>query len=1161
MNVFNPPAPTVSSSGATIGAQGDAHKKALPGPQAPVQWDLSIGTQKKADDELARFLADVHGNIGLWRPLSTQTSVGKWLELFNQSWAAPQMQAWIQAQHLVPRSLHLKGATLTAQKLVDGKPTSVTFTPSDGSGWWPIGRQAIASAAILDPKQSGLVGNSRAVLWPEHVTAFYGLTWPLNNAQADQLRVSGFPAVGMADDPSRSPQVRELAARAFMDTQQEAELIRTLLGVVKDRPGDEKMDLGTIMQAITPGSSFAIANKSKPQLLKDLRDHPRMIPILRACQADWAAQVRLVDGELFIKSRGRSGQWNNVTQKVRAQPDLAPLLDKAVEAAKDTRNILNSGAKADARQLLRFAGMDELPDSVTVFELQNLLNWKLNPLPPGPSSGSYARDFLTDPQSPEYLSRDQRVRVQRSAAGAGTPLKLTLLDCSPQPWSGKTLEQVRESADQLIAQSLTQGAGLARCRPILAALKDDPAAATADTLPSYRQQMILTRDLLCVDPGLGLKRNHIAGYDLYSVSNSGKTLSEVRTELERHIGATQQIPMDQAVLITHALLATVAPEFLVKGAGEERVGSLTLVNLRVQTALVELASPGSSRGMNTEQISSRAFLTPLSNDHQQLQAAQSGGPIYDWAVAQGVITSKEHYSPQAMKLALTSYDHRLTTYDSMTHDLDKARSASISRLKACRHELERVCPGQSDFFRKATIYAEPDSTLYTLGKAVFEFSTSVSGWGPSIADGKPVSTAEHIVDASSIYDLYVSGALTADNVASKRWKFKSPEDRLKFESLKPQLSQLKPVNEVFDHSFTLGTEYLEKFKLMSTRVMMSDMPLEDRNRLEFGEVFVFGAAEYQRPDGDVSQAQAQQKMGPILYARDASGAQCYEFLPSTSSYRLRPELLDGMSTLAKVDMEKNRDRVLMLQKHYATLPADIDVKAHFPARHTYRDASTQAPNTYSSSRTNELIKVFKDNQMLINRELMLTAAKGITKLESIQQRFDAAESFLVNTLIPFKGNIEDIASGDPKRMAMGGIGLGLEIFGALFVVAGAISAPAKGASIAFRLGKFGKAALSMFDLPGAVLDTGKSLFRLSAHGVKSLGKVAPKAWGKGLSDFRKLASGGNIEQLLKPWTAGATGELLSNAGLINTTIGTQGFTVQAPPVPSNGSTTSPQTYP
>ncbi|WDU65134.1 hypothetical protein LRS56_12165 [Pseudomonas poae] len=1101
MSVFNADVGKVSYSGSFVGPRVDAYTKAPPAPEVLAELDMAVSVQKRADNELARLLAAAHENISTWRAPSDQTSVGKWLNLFNQSWKSPALKAWTSAQNLNPNTLRLHGSTLTAEKTVDGKRTTLTFSPNDGSGWWPIGRQAIASAAILDPKQSGLAGNSQADLGPQSVAAFYGLSWPVNNAQAEHLKLRGFPTGHVADDLIRAAEVRELALQEFMDTEQEAELMKTLLGVIKDKPDDEKIDLGAILQAISPGSSFAIANKSRPQVLKSLRDNSQMLPILQASQADAAARLRLVDGQLYVKSSGQSGQWNNVTAAVRANGALAPLLENAIEQAKSTGNIINSGARADASQLLRFAGMDKLPANITVSELRNLLSWKLNPLPPGPHLGNGARDFLADARSPEFLSTEQRARVRASATGTNADAQptLTLFDCSPQPWAGLTPELVRRSADKLIAKALSQGDVLARSGPILQALKDDPSAPAREVSPSARQQMILARDLLRVDPELGLKRNQIAGYDLYSASNSGKTLLQVHAELQIHIANTQNISPNEAVLITHILLATVAPEFLVKGADEERVGSLSLVNLRLQTALVELASPGSSRAMNTEQISSRALLTPVSTEHEQFLAAESAGPIYDWAIAQGVVTPEENYSPSAVHRAFTHYNRRLAELGAMSSEIDNANTVLITRSEAAKQELERVSPGNDEFFKKRTIYTEPDSVLYGLLKPFLEYSAAASGGSPSSIDGKRISIAEHAIEASFLYDLYMSGVLTAENANSSEWKFTSSEDRLKFESLKPLLSTLKPISEVFDRKFNAATAHLENAKALSTKIMMSEMPVEDRVRLNSGTVFVLGPLTPQL---------SQQEIGPIIYVTHASGPQCYQFLPSTNSYIVRLDLMDAMSSMAHRYDQQNSETMRLYKRKYPTLPADMGVQLYLPADTQDQNAAFKVPNTYSSMRTDSIVNFLKSAGMLVDRPLMLADAKGTTSNEKIQQKFDNAESFIVNTLIPFKGNIEDIASGDPKRIAMGSLGLGLELIGAVFVVVGAASAAAKGASILFKLGQFGKAALSMFNLPGAVVDTSKALFRLSQNGIKGLGNVAPKALSKGLSDLRSLVSAG-----------------------------------------------------
>ncbi|MFL1503105.1 hypothetical protein ACI77J_15100 [Pseudomonas sp. O64] len=1124
------------------------------------QSDLPADEVKtNADAELATLLADKHQDDWRGQKLSPQTSVGKWLDLFIQSWNTPPVQAWVKAHNFVMPRFHIVGSTLTVTSLVGDKETTTTFTPSDGTGWWPIGQQVIASAAMLDPQGKGLSGNPGAQLQPSEIAAFYGLNWPISQADAEQLNANGFPVKRVREDPMRSPEIRKLAAREFMDVENETALIKTLLGKVQDKPDDEQIDLSTILQGIKPGSSLAIANRAGLKLLQPLMRDPMMASILRAYRTDSNAQVRLVDGQLFINAYGKLDAWRNVTATVLTHPNLAEILNRAIQHSEKSAKIISSQSSTDVWQLLRFATENELPATLSVSELRNVLNWKLNPLAPQPSLGSHARSYLGDKQSPDSLSAEQRIRVRRTAPETSIPPKLTLLDCSPQPWVGKSPAYIRENADELITQALTQGAGLGRCEPILTALKDDPLSATGDASPSYRKQMIITRDLLVIDPTLGTQRNHIADYNLYSASNTGKTLVQVRTELEQYIAKEKQLPLEQAIVVTHALLATAAPEFLVKGADTVRVGTLSLVNLRVQTALVEMASQGSSRLMSAQQLGSRALLTPLSPEHKQLQAMESAGPIYDWALAQGVVTDRDDYSPSALNTALTAYTQRLADSRLMATDFDRAKSALKTRVEAGEQELARVCPGFSKFLNKPTVLFDPASSI--VSSRIVDFVASTA----SNALGGPQGTAfELAAGPCSIRDLYLSGQLTAGNLNSKKWTFIDPLDKAVFEILKIKLAQLKPVHEVFHHPFMLATFSLASASVTATKMLMSDMPVEDRRRLEFGEVTVYGASMSQRPEkGELTQEQAQQKIGPILFVKDASGAKCYELFPLTNQYVERPALCASMSSLSEL-YNKNalKDWPILRKSDHPSLPVDIQTSWHFEPAPQNQGLPGDLPNTYSSSRTNEILKVLADEHLLVNPRFLLTQAAGLTYNEAFQQRLDAMDAFVINTLIPFKGNIEELASGNRRRMIIGGFGLGVEIIGALFVVYGAFNGIAKGASVATKLAALGNAALSMFNLPGAVTGTAKSLFRLTSAGVTGVGAVVPKALGKGLVNLRKLAGGGgkNTQSLIRLSPNGAVPkeaiDLLGNTGLINTTYGTNDIIQQSPPTVSSGSTIS-----
>lgn len=333
---------------------------------------------------------------------------------------------------------------------------------------------------------------------------------------------------------------------------------------------------------------------------------------------------------------------------------------------------------------------------------------------------------------------------------------------------------------------------------------------------------------------------------------------------------------------------------------------------------------------------------------------------------------------------------------------------------------------------------------------------------------------------------------------------------------------------------------------------MSELPVEDRRRLEFGEVTVYGASSQ---ENDLSQEEAQQKIGPLLFLRDALGAKCYEFLPATNRYVERPELVDAMTFMS--DSGTDAFGRIMRRRLNPTLPVDIDVVAHFPAPPKPQDASAGLPNTYSSARTTEILGAMQRENLLVDPLLLLKQAAGTTYNEAVQQRLEAIDNFVINTLIPFKGNIEEIASGDRRRIARGAVGLGLEVVGALLVVASAVSSIAKAGSIAAKLAVAGKSVLSIFNLPGAVAGTAKSLFSLTAMGVKSVGVTVPKSLGKGLSHLRTLAGGNKkTEQLIRlspRELAGKEGSnLVGNIALPNTVNGTVYFAQQSTPNASGG---------
>lgn len=77
---------------------------------------------------------------------------------------------------------------------------------------------------------------------------------------------------------------------------------------------------------------------------------------------------------------------------------------------------------------------------------------------------------------------------------------------------------------------------------------------------------------------------------------------------------------------------------------------------------------------------------------------------------------------------------------------------------------------------------------------------------------------------------------------------------------------------------------------------------------------------------------------------------------------------------------------IMRRRLSPTLPVDIEVVAHFPAPPKRQDASAGLPNTYSSTRTAEILRALQLENLLVDPLLLMKQAAGTTYNEAVQQR-------------------------------------------------------------------------------------------------------------------------------------------------------------------------------
>lgn len=231
----------------------------------------------------------------------------------------------------------------------------------------------------------------------------------------------------------------------------------------------------------------------------------------------------------------------------------------------------------------------------TVAEARNLVNWLRHPLPSSPALGNYCGLLLGGGSS--------------GSPGLQLPERKQLMAAFARDVGGAILNSMKPSTanmDDQINEHLDSHAPLNRFRQqaLLAAIGRSESGFTK----AQRNQLLLTAQMLHIDPELGLRRNHIAGYDLYSPANAGRTLASVREELKEHLARNKGVRPEAADATVHIMLASVAPEFLVRGIPDTlHIGSPAWLAFRKTVALIEESAPGSCRVLNYEQVINNAF--------------------------------------------------------------------------------------------------------------------------------------------------------------------------------------------------------------------------------------------------------------------------------------------------------------------------------------------------------------------------------------------------------------------------------------------------------------------------------------------------------------------------------------------------------------------------
>lgn len=571
-----------------------------------------------------------------------------------------------------------------------------------------------------------------------------------------------------------------------------------------------------------------------------------------------------------------------------------------------------------------------------------------------------------------------------------------------------------------------------KARALGQALQDHLQGAATDTsLYDY----VLAAIHLGLDPE-SLKspeRNKIAEWPLHDPDHWGQPPSEVVACLSRHLEKNGRANSNTVKLATHLLLSRVAPQFLIKDIPDSvKIGSVAWFNLTVAAAAIEAERPGTVANMTFAEVmcDAQKCAPSAANAHAQTRA------LVDWGVASGVLVKNadDSYSPEQL------------------NTLQAAFNRQVNRRLVAGQTLDDALPTREGIARARLIERFGD-----LGEL---FDAKVLGTDQY--RGEPGQ-----VGLGGLHSLLDIAMMDMPNPRP----FMSTDPRIPLEALNsnPRFG----VREEFDQQFARAIA--EKKDAVATTVqhMISQLPLEDRKKFQFGklEFFYEGSSRLSTgfwgstPDKNKPQLLVKVELeGQITTYEIDLNRGTIERAPLSRITEPKPRQANRVFTVNQVKLEGAGSRLSMEQP------------------------VTEGPlDSFNSGRSYRIGTVFAEH-LELDDPAIKEQARGQTTLDKLEGGPKPLSDFLLN-LIPFRSAVINFKKGN---YGDGIFDLTLDIFGFL----------SAGAATAGKLIKIG----------GSALTTGaKGLKAVQIIGAATLGLLNPVS---GLGDLavgglKLLGKGGN----------------------------------------------------
>lgn len=987
----------------------------------------------QADKNLqTRLLERLEANQNMPLSVPKDSSMSKPLELYQQALNDPAVLAWFKSKGFVLDTLIIHEGSVSGTVIHDGVSATQTFSAWDTSGWWQVSAQVLAARKVLDPGNFGLpfVDDDHNLVPCNVIFDFYNVPPPRDDEDAaslaTHLKKEGWPEITAQD---REDVMQECKAVMSMMTEKTSRthLIRELNAVSDNLADDAPLSL---LGRYTRNINYPSLTDSCADIVEDLNAFMKLPKMKEICKdanlnCDYSP-VRICDEKIQVLE---SSHWKDLTSLVEAQSALSGPFNELLKKVGQTGNALYSTLTIDLQQVIGYMGFGS---PKTAGEVRNVIQWLNTTLPSAPPFGDYGGDLLGDARSLIKLTGADRATVISQQKNFFTADSSIIDALGADMLAGTCVEYRRSHVDELLEKMFEQDQSDAWGHELIQALGWNEAGQPV--LPGHSQQLLLAAIKLAVDPDTPGRRGTIAGYDVYQPKNLGRDFTTVRTELEQHLIDHRNVSAQAAPLVAHLFLADAAPELLVHDPGKAiLIGTAGWMTLRTGVAIAETLCPGCSRAMSADQLIALALLAPATPGQHLLFKSVAVDILMTWGVMNGVVQSRGDaaYS-SADYLRVT---HRFATQRAqLAQALEGFNQPLVTRKEIAIRELE-------DYFSFFT--KEPIEEI-KIEADVFE----------PLDKFYPVRTIE-----KTLVEAYMDGDLFFYD-----WKASSAAmDQAVF---KRCVSILPVLNDLLSASVNSVFESRQNAFLTSTKSLIANLPLEDRQCLEWGEVKLFTLREETgKPKEDETpqiQAALRGRQGTILRCEYQQKISYFEVFPGRLSIRKRTDLPDELPLNGVIKIEEakiSKHSTVKVQVMRGTrLPFDFaaysqgseptagatspkliieQLGSALPAvAGQRREQMTPVPDSYGSNRTATIVdRIINGNYLHGEREFLFKKAKGQTTKEENRAYWEKVGRFVLQ-LIPFVGCTDDLQSGDRMRLINGAFGCFTDLASALNTLVG-----------------------------------------------------------------------------------------------------------------------------